>query len=288
MTPASTTTTTWRDYALAYPGRPNTVVGDVQVLRGVDSPQLGRPLDLLVYLPPSYHATATRTYPVVFMQDGQNLFDRTTSYAGEWEVDEILESMAVEESFEAIVVGVPNGGLVRFDEYSPWRDRKYGGGRAGAYLHFLVDVLRPLLLSSFRIASDPSRTAVAGSSMGGLFSLWAFFECPQVFGGCIAMSPSVQFAAHALVRDVASRRYRGGRVYVDAGTLEGRPPRFARLLLGLPTRPYLRGVRRLRDALVGLGYRAGGDLRYLEEEGGRHDEASWSRRLPGALRFALL
>jgi len=278
----------WRDYETAYAGRPHTVVGDVQVLSRVDSPQLGRPVDLLVYLPPSYHAEPGRTYPVVYMQDGQNLFDRYTSYAGDWQVDEIMESLALEEGLEAIVVGIPNGGAARLDEYSPWEDREFGGGRAGRYLHFVVDVVRPLIAASFRAAPDPARTVVAGSSMGALFSLWAFFECPQVFGGCAALSPSVQFARRALERDVRNRRFRGGRVYLDAGTLEGRQRRLARLLLGLPVRPYLRGVRQLRDALLGVGYRLGGNLLYLEEEGGEHNELAWSRRLPGALRFLLL
>src|SRR5689334_21497620 len=123
--------------------------------------------------------------------------------------------------------------------------------------------------------------------MGALFSLWAFFECPQVFGRCAALSPSVQFAGRALQRYVRHRSMHHGRLYLDAGTLEGRQRRFARLL-GLPVRPYLRGVRQLRDALVAGGYRLEHDLRYLEEEGGEHDERSWSRRLPGALRFLLL
>jgi len=280
--------TGWRDYATAYPGRPHTVVGEVQVLSQVDSPQLGRPVDLLVYLPPSYHADSARSYPVVFMQDGQNLFDRYTSYAGDWQVDEIMESLAVEQGLEAIVVGIPNGGAARLEEYSPWKDRLHGGGRGGRYLHFLVDVVRPLITASFRAAREPERTAIAGSSMGALFSLWAFFECPQAFGRCAVLSPSVQFAARALLRNVRRRAFRAGRVYLDAGTLEGPRPRLSRLLFGLQTRPYLRSVRALRDALIVIGYRPGHDLRYLEEDGGEHNELSWSRRFPGALRFLLL
>ncbi len=280
--------TGWRDYETAYAGRPHTVVGDVQVLSQVDSPQLGRPVDLLVYLPPSYHADTARTFPVVYMQDGQNLFDRYTSYAGDWQVDEIMESLAAEEGLEAIVVGIPNGGAARLDEYSPWADREHGGGRAGRYLHFLVDAVRPLIAASFRAAPEAERTVVAGSSMGALFSLWAFFECPQVFGGCAALSPSAQFAGRALERYLRERPFCGGRIYLDAGTHEGRQRRFASLLLGLPARPYLRSVRRLREALLAVGYRAEHDLRYLEEDGGEHNEVSWSRRLPGALRFLLL
>lgn len=276
--------TGWLEYTAAYAGRPNSVVGEVLVLPAVDSPQLGRRLDLLVYLPPSYHQDH-RSYPVLFMQDGQNLFDRFTSYSGEWQVDETMESLAVEEELEAIVVGVPNGGVARLDEYSPWPDGVHGGGRANEYLHFLVEVLRPMVNSSFRVARAPEDVALAGSSMGALFSLWAFFECPEVFGGCAAFSPSVGFAGSALLRDLKHRPHRGGRIYLDAGTGEGPAPRWNRLLLGLQQRPYLRLVREARDVLVDRGYRIGSDLRYLEEPGGQHNEAAWGRRLPGALRF---
>ena len=279
-------TTGWLDYTAAYDGRPNSVVGEVLVLPAVHSPQLGRRLDLLVYLPPSYH-TDKRRYPVLYMQDGQNLFDRFTSYAGEWQVDEILESLATEEGLEAIVVGVPNGGVARLDEYSPWPDGVHGGGRAKDYLHFLVEVLRPLIDSSFRTVRSPEGAMVVGSSMGGLFSLWSFFECPHVFGGVAALSPSAQFANGALLRDLRRRRYRGGRIYLDVGTVEGPAPRWNRLLLGLQPRPYLRTVREARNALADLGYRLGHDLEYIEEPGGSHNEQAWSRRLPGALRFLL-
>ena len=128
---------------------------------------------------------------------------------------------------------------------------------------------------------------VVGSSMGGLFSLWSFFECPHVFGGAAALSPSAQFANGALLRDLRHRRYRGGRIYLDVGTVEGPAPRWNRLLLGLQPRPYLRTVREARNALADLGYRLGHDLEYIEEAGGSHNEQAWSRRLPGALRFLL-
>lgn len=279
--------TGWLDYSAAYAGRPHTVVGDVQVLPGMLSPALGRRMDLLVYLPPSYHESMRRAFPVLLMQDGQNLFDRFTSYAGDWQVDEILESMAVEEGLEAIVVGIPNAGAARLDEYSPWADGRHGGGRARAYLEFVVTTVLPLVRSSFRIVREPEGVVVAGSSMGGLFSLWAFFECPELIGRCAVQSPSVQFAGNALLRDVRHRHYRGGRIYLDAGAREGPPARWGRLLRGLQARPYLRQVRQLRDELIDLGYHREEELRYVEDPDGDHSEQAWSRRLPGALRFLL-
>ncbi len=277
----------WLEYAAAYAGRPNTVVGNVQVLPGLASSELGRSMDLLVYLPPSYHESERRRFPVLLMQDGQNLFDRFTSYAGDWQVDEILESMAQEEGLEAIVVGIPNGGTARLDEYSPWLDRSYGGGRARDYLSFLAGTVLPLVRESFRVAAEPEQVAVAGSSMGGLFSLWAFFEAPEWIGRCAVLSPSVQFAAGGMLRDTRHRGYRGGRIYLDAGGREGPPARFGRLLRGLQPRPYLRSVRQLRDRLIDIGYHRDDELRYVEEPDGEHNEQAWSRRLPGALRFLL-
>jgi enterochelin esterase-like enzyme len=120
--------TVWLDYPAPDDGAEHTVVGTMKVLEQLESPQLGNRRDILVYLPPSYSRTKRR-YPVVYMHDGQNLFDRATSFGEEWEVDQTLEA-ASEEGLEAIVVGIPNLGKERLNEYSPWHDRRHKqGGR---------------------------------------------------------------------------------------------------------------------------------------------------------------
>src|SRR5437763_6494714 len=131
------------------PFRGATVVGDVRVLRDLASPQLGNTRDLYVCLPPS-HSRGRRRYPVVYMQDGQNLFDEETSYSGEWRVDETMAALA-EEGIEAIVVGIENAGDDRLAEYS------VAHGRGAEYLSFLVETVKPLVDAQFR--TEPAREA---------------------------------------------------------------------------------------------------------------------------------
>jgi predicted alpha/beta superfamily hydrolase len=275
----------WLDYDEAYEGGGPRVVGTVKVLRGVRSEALGNVRDLLVYLPPSY-ATANRTYPVVYMHDGQNLFDHATSFAGEWRVDETLEALA-DEGIEAIVVGIPNAGEQRLAEYSPFQDPRFGGGRAAEYLRFVVESVKPLVDDAFRTTGEREATATIGSSMGALVGLYAFFERPDVFGLVGAVSPSVGFARQALIGYLERARYVGGRVYIDVGTHEGLPRGRDPLELRREPGAYVGLVRQARDLIIRKGYAPGRDLLYVEDEGGVHTEAAWAARLPAALRFLL-
>ena len=277
--------TNWLDYEEVYKGGRSRIAGTVKVLRGVRSVELNNERDILVYLPPSY-PTANRTYPTLYMHDGQNLFDEQTSFAGEWRVDEALEELA-EERIEAIVVGVPNTGPNRLNEYSPFHDARFGGGRAAQYVQFIVETVKSLVDEAFRTTGDREGTMTIGSSMGGLISLYAFFERPDVFGGVGAVSPSVGFARGALIEYLERARFVRGRVYLDVGTLEGRPR--DRDPLNLRSRPgeYVQMVRDVRDLLVRKGYREGPDLLYVEKDGARHNEAAWAERFPQLLRFLL-
>jgi predicted alpha/beta superfamily hydrolase len=275
----------WLDYDDVYEGGGSRVAGTVKVLRGVKSETLGNTRDLLVYLPPSY-PTANRTYPTLYMHDGQNLFDDATSFAGEWRVDEALEE-ASREGFEAIVVGIPNTGVERLQEYSPFHDARFGGGRAADYVKFVVETVKPLVDDAFRTTGDREGTATIGSSMGGLISLYAFFERPDLFGAVGAVSPSVGFAGGALIDYLKRAAFTGGRIYLDVGTAEGRPKGRDPLDLRREPAMYVKMVRATRDLLVHKGYQEGRDLMYVEEEGALHNEAAWADRFPRLLRFLL-
>ena len=242
-----------------------------QTLRAVWSPQRRNRRDVDVYLPPSYAAGRTR-YPVVYMHDGQNLSDPETAFAGTWQLDAILRNLASRD-VEPIVVGVHNLADERLAEYSPFPDRKHSGGEAERYLAFLTDTLKPRIDRLFRTARGPLRTATVGSSMGGLFSVYAWLRRPDVFALAGIMSPSLWFGRDRLFDFVESSRLPRGRVYLDAGTAEGAGT--------------LRDVRMLRAMLVAKGAREGESFSYVEARGGRHDEASWGRRLAGALEFLL-
>jgi predicted alpha/beta superfamily hydrolase len=276
--------TPWTDYADARAGAAHTVTGIVKVLAGVEGPEPGTRRDLLVHLPPSWPA-AGRRWPVLYMQDGQNLFDASTSFAGEWGVDETMLALSA-EGIEAIVVGVPNAGEARLDEYAPFRDPAHGGGGADAYLEFLVGGVRPLVDEAFPTLSGPEATGIAGSSMGGLLSLYALFRRPDVFGLCAAMSPALWFAGGAIHGFVASSPRVPGRVYLDTGTGEGRTERDRRRLRR-EGGDRLGPVARMHALLLEKGWADGVDLLYVEEPGGEHHEEAWRRRLPGALRFLL-
>ena len=167
-------------------------------------PQLhNRARRVWLYLPPSYASQPTRRYPVLYLQDGQNVFDEATAYSGEWGVDETLNQLATANSKApaCIVVAVDNGGARRLDEYSPWVNPELKkGGEGAAYTDFLALTLKPYIDGHYRTQPDASHTAIAGSSMGGLISLYAGLKYPQVFGRVGVFSPATWFAKDSLLR----------------------------------------------------------------------------------------
>lgn len=146
-----------------------------------------------VYLPPNYKAS-DKSYPVIYMHDGQNLFDAKTSYAGEWKVDEALNALNKEKGIGFIVVGIENTGIERMNEYSPWVHKRYGGGSGDRYVNMIVSELKPKIDNEFRTKKGPENTAIIGSSMGGLISYYAGLKHPDVFGKVGALSTSFWFS----------------------------------------------------------------------------------------------
>jgi predicted alpha/beta superfamily hydrolase len=257
------TTTHWLNYA-AYRQGPHSTVGNLRILPGVWSPELLNRRDVLVWLPESYNHS-DRRYPVLYMQDGQNLFDRYTSFGGvEWAVDETMQTLGA-EGLEAIIVGLYHSGPDRIAEYNPFAEPPKGGLR---YLEFLTATIKPMIDHDFRTLTDRAYTGILGSSMGGLISLYAFFRRPDVFGLVGALSPSLWIAhggIHTYVRHATAPH---GRIYLDNGTRENNAKSMAQLLQE-------------------KGYELDSSLKYVIDEGGQHTESAWARRLPEALRFLL-
>lgn len=258
-------------YVEKWRARRRTAPGRIEVIPDVLSPQLGNRRDVLVYLPTSYDRTDAR-YPVIYMHDGQNLFDPATSFAGEWGVDAAM-AKAPRKGRRAIVVGIPNAGIDRIREYSPFADPQHGGGSGDAYVDFVADTLKPLVDARYRTDSSTSATGIVGSSLGGLVSLYAFFRDPGRWGFAGALSPALWFADGAIFPFVESAGYVRGRLYLDVGTREGAGT--------------LANARAMRDLLERLGYRHSRDLKWVEDAGGMHNEAAWGRRLRMALPFLL-
>ena len=258
----------WRDYVEEVGVGTHTIVGNVTTFK-MFMPQLNRTRRIWVYLPPDY-GKSDRRYPVLYMHDGQNLFDRATSFAGEWRVDEALEKLFRERNFSVIVVGIDNGGERRIDEYSPWRNEAYGrGGEGDAYIRFIVETLKPYIDSHYRTL--PNETGIMGSSLGGLISIYAGFKYPETFRYVGAMSSAFWFNPE--IYDFVRNAPEGPeKIYIDWGTLEGSDPS------GM-----IETNRKMVDVLTERGYVEGENLLVIEDEGATHNEYYWSRRFPDAV-----
>ncbi|MEP6514495.1 MAG: alpha/beta hydrolase-fold protein, partial [Parafilimonas sp.] len=160
----------------------HTAVGATRIL-DLDfyMPQLNRYRRVWVYLPQDYY-TSNNTYPTLYMQDGQNLFDVVTSFAGEWKCDETMEDLQNKDSTNGIIIiCIDNGGLTRIDEYSPWVNPFYGGGEGDEYIDFIISTLKPYIDGHFRTLPTRENTGIMGSSMGGLISWYGGLAHQDVF-----------------------------------------------------------------------------------------------------------
>ncbi len=256
-------------------------------LHMISIPALGRTKRVFVCLPADLGKGVRR--PVLFMQDGHNLFDpRDTAYGASWNVHQALDRLSRAGLSAPIVVGVDGGSPHRFDEYSPWVSTNLGtvkallgdgphGGEGAAYVDWLADDLKPFIDKTY--PTDPDRTWIAGSSMGGLISLYAACRRPETFSKIGAFSPAVWFAETESLACLSTSFPADAGAYVDIGTMETSDP-------ANPAFPtiYLDGARRVRDALRKRGV---ADLLYVEDEGAIHHESAWERRFPRFLRWLL-
>jgi len=182
-------------------------------------PQLKRVRRVWIYLPPSY-TSSQKHYPVLYMHDGQNVFDDSTSFAGEWRVDEILDSISSRKK-EIIVVAVDHGGQKRINEYCPYNMEKFGKGEGNQYLDFLVKTLKPFIDRNYRTEKDKQNTFIAGSSMGGLISMYAILKYPKVFGGAGVFSPAFWVGPKIFDEIKTKGKLVNSKIYFYCGGQEG-------------------------------------------------------------------
>jgi predicted alpha/beta superfamily hydrolase len=183
-------------------------------------PQLNRNRRIWMYLPPGY-ASSKKSYPVIYMHDGQNLFDNATSYSGEWGVDEFLDSIISKGKKAMIVVGIDNGQEDRMSEYNPWKFQNFGEGEGDKYVDFLVKTLKPYFDKYYRTLSNKQNTFVAGSSMGGLISLYVVLKYPETFGGAGIFSPAFWTAPGIDSTVVLQSKKIHSKLFFYAGGKEG-------------------------------------------------------------------
>lgn len=255
---------------LASPGvlaKGSTAPANVTVLEpAFQMPGLQRSRILRLYLPPDYQSSDD-SYPVLYMHDAQNLFDASTSYAGEWRVDESLNQLA-QQGLKLIVVGIDNGGEFRNQELLPYSGPPIGQAQGDQYLQFLVTVVKPYIDQHYRTKADAANTGIMGSSMGGLISHYALLKYPQVFGRYGLFSPSY-WAVGANVQQFSQQLpLPGQRLYFYMGLQEGGS--------------MVPDIERLVHKLVAKGMTAQ-QAQYRLVEGADHNEAAWAAEFSRAV-----
>ena len=219
----------WRDlFATSSQPKKSTANKNVRVLdTAFFIPQLNRIRRVWVYLPPTYNSLSKK-YPVLYMHDGQNVFDDATSFSGEWGVDEAIDTLGLKYR-ECIVIGIDNGGDKRLNEYCPY-DFSLNGiaansttnvGEGRKYVDFLVKTLKPFIDKKYRTLKDSKNTFTAGSSMGGLISMYAVLEYPKIFGGAGVFSPAFWVAPKIFDDIKAKGKKVNAKIYFYAGDAEG-------------------------------------------------------------------
>jgi predicted alpha/beta superfamily hydrolase len=258
----------------------HTLTGNIKRHRAFPSKILGNRRDVLVYLPRGYRHFSRRRYPVLYLHDGQNVFDTATSFAGvEWGVDETAERLIRQNLIEPlIIVAVANTGEERVHEYAPTRGvidakakrKKRSRGLARQYAHFLMEELKPYIDRKYRANPEAECTGLGGSSLGGLVTLAIGILYPKVFGRLMVMSPSIWWDDFAIYRLVGSIQQKLPlKIWLDTGTAE----------------PGWEKARELRNRLLEKGWKLQKDLQYMEAQGADHSEAAWAARVEPALRF---
>lgn len=253
-------------------GPKNTVTGNVKYITGFNMPQFHTNRTIRIYLPKDYDSALDKKYPVLYMQDGQNLFDVATSYSGEWGIDETLEKFYEEgKNSGVIVVGIDNGGQDRTKELTPWKNEQMGGGQGDKYAKFIVETLKPYIDKNYRTLPDREHTGIAGSSFGGLISFYTGLKYQEVFGMIGVFSTSFWFNLEELNKFIEGLEKKDGiRLYMDAGDKESASENHM-----------VTEAKAVYSALKAKGF-TDEELKLVIDPEGVHHEDSWKVRFPGA------
>ena len=260
----------WEDLSS---GGTSTANANVQILStNFFMPELNRNRKIWLYLPSDYSTSTSKEYPVIYMHDAQNLFDQNTSFSGEWQVDETLVALQSAGDHGAIVVGIDNGGSERINEYSPWVNSQYGGGQGDEYIDFIKNTLKPYIDANYRTKNDASNTALFGSSMGGLISLYGVATYPSTFGKAGIFSPSIWFARTEVMNYINGKNFTNTplRLYFLGGTTE--------------SSTMVSDMQTARNAFISKGVVAQ-DAKLMTHTDGAHSEWYWKREFGAAYTF---
>jgi predicted alpha/beta superfamily hydrolase len=225
-------------------------------------PQLNRNRRILIYLPKDYLASNKR-YPVMYLQDGQNVFDAATSFAGEWGVDECLDSLYTQKQMAVIVVAIDNGSNYRMTEYNPYDNEQFGKAEGEAYVNFLANTLKPFIDSAYRTLPTASNTIIAGSSMGGLIAYYAAITKPKIFGKAGVFSPSFWIAPQLKLLTDSIGKKLDSKLFFTMGSTEGDK--------------YIDDMNAIAEQ---LGLVSNSMILLTIAENENHNEANWRKQFP--------
>lgn len=251
----------------------NTIVGNVKIIKDFYLKELGKNRNIWIYLPPSY-IKCEKKYPVLYMHDGQNIFNAYTSFSGEeWQVDNTLDELANYNSdYEVIVIGIENGGVERLNEYSPWKSTiqnipsvKNQGGQGNKYVDSIVKTLKPYIDNNFRTVANDS--GIIGSSMGALISLYASLKYPNIFQKVGLLSPAFWFAKDKLFKFINSTKLNvNNNFFIYCGEKESGIIEFSEI--------YKNDSIEIYNLLKTLGFNS---LELLIDKDGIHNEIYWAK-----------
>jgi predicted alpha/beta superfamily hydrolase len=248
--------------------------GRIERLHAFPSTIFGNAREITIYLPAGYDERPELRYPVLYLQDGQNLFDAERAFVPgqHWRVKDAADQAIGERTAAPmIIVAVDHAGPARIDEYTPTKDARHnGGGRADDYGRFLAEELKPAIDAQFRTLPDAANTGIGGSSLGGLVSLHLALRRPDLFGRAAVLSPSIWWSDRVVLKTVEAFTGRPPRMWLDIGGREGTEA--------------LVDTRTLRDRLVAKGW-GEEDFQYHEDRRGDHSERAWARRIRMVLEF---
>lgn len=267
--------------------------GTVKIVDNFFIEELDRHRTLRIYLPPEYEESEKK-YPVLYMQDAQNLFHiKTSAFGAIWDVATIMDNLHNDgDNQDIIVVGIDNGGEFRYSEYCPWEDLKVEelmpqvaanekpGGEGFLYIDFIVNTLKPYIDSNFKTLKDRENTAISGSSMGGIISLAAAIKYQDVFSKVAAFSSALFFAEKDMLKFIhETGKNEKMKIYMDVGTKETSNREISQF-----PEIYITANKMVYEALVKIGF-GKDEIKFLLAEGAIHNETEWSKRFPAMLNW---
>ncbi|MDQ7824327.1 MAG: alpha/beta hydrolase-fold protein [Candidatus Eremiobacteraeota bacterium] len=267
--------------AAGIPATGGTYTGDVRIFNDFHSEILGNDRNVYVYLPPGYEQHPGKKYPVLYMADGQNVFNSGTAFGGvEWGVDETAERLIREGALKDVIIVAVSNTKDRMSEYTPVPDPVHGGGKLPQYARFLTEELKPFIDSTFRTSLKPEETGIMGSSLGGLSALYLGWKYPATFGLVGALSPSIWWAGKQIVDMIAEDPASKGpsKIWLDIGTRESDQDDNQNGICDA-----VEDTRDMGNVFLRKGYAFGKELFYFEDPGATHNEWSWSQRVDKAL-----